>query len=81
MCVLYPGVRVLCGLCVWERDVGGVGYCVTDYFCLEPVVCLLSAVCMSRMPVWNKFNICLLLKRGPLCLLIDMDYNTEEGPG
>lgn len=66
-------------VCVWCG--GGVGHCVTDYFCLEPVLCFLSAVCMSYMPVWNKFNICLLLKRGPLCLLIDMDYNTEEGPG
>lgn len=58
----------------------GVGYCVTDCFCFEPA-CSLSAVCMSCMPVRNKSRICLILKRGPLCLLIDMDYNTEEGPG
>lgn len=79
-CILECVCCVGC-VCVGGGVWGGVGYCVTDYFCLEPVVCFLSAVCMSCMPVWNKFNICLLLKRGPLCLLIDMDYNTEEGPG
>lgn len=81
VCVVSWSVCVVWAVCVGVCVSGGVGYCVTDYFCLEPVVCFLSAVCMSCMPVWNKFNICLLLKRGPLCLLIDMDYNTEEGPG
>lgn len=88
VCVVWGGcgcgVYILC-VCVWclvfvWACSGGLATVLLNASALSQSVSYQQCVCHACL-CGNKFRICLILQRGPLHLLMDTGYNTEEGPG